>query len=232
MTQNTSKMLFLSTTLKSIAVPIFLALVLLGTSASGFAQQTQASSAQNAALSSEDLADIARVEDYLNTTTTMKARFIQMASTGETSEGDIMLWRPGRLRIDYDPPSPVVITANGLFLVYQDTELEQLTHIPLASTPAGMLVAESVRLNGEELAVTGIRRGASTVEISVVQREDPHAGRITLVFTDRPLRLQRWVVLDAQGITTNFALLKPQLGVTFEPSLFKSNKPLEPQVRQ
>jgi len=183
-------------------------------------------------LSGEDLSDIARVEDYLNATTTMKARFIQMASTGETSEGDIMLWRPGRLRIDYDPPSPVVITSNGLFLVFHDTELEQMTHIPLASTPAGILVAESVSLNGEGLEVTEIRRGAKTMEVSVIERDDPYAGRITLVFTDRPLQLQRWIVLDAQGVTTNFALIGAQAGVTFEPELFLDNKPLKPGGRK
>lgn len=205
-----------------IAVLLLSVLFLPGSVPHSLAQETSA-------LSAEDLADIARVEEYLNATTTMKARFIQMASTGETSEGDLMLWRPGRLRIDYDPPSPVVITANGLFLVYHDTELEQLTHIPLASTPAGMLVAENVELNGEDLEVTGVRRGANTLDISIIERDDAAAGTITLVFTDRPLRLQRWVVLDAQGITTNFAIIGAQAGVTFDPKLFKAkNKPLLP----
>jgi len=175
------------------------------------------------ALSGEDLADIDRVEDYLNTTTTLKARFIQMDSTGVTSEGDIMLWRPGRIRIDYDAPSPVVITANGAFLIYHDTELGQTTHVPLSASPAGVLVGENISLNNEELAVTGIQRGANTLDISVIQREDPYAGRITLVFSDRPLRLQRWVVHDAQGVTTNFALVGVQSGVTLDPELFKAD---------
>ncbi len=180
--------------------------------------------AASPSLSSEDLSDIARIEDYLNATSTMQARFIQMDSTGETSEGDFMLWRPGRLRIAYDPPSPVVITANGLFLVFEDTELEQLTHIPLMSTPAGVLVEEEIRLNSEDLEVTGIRRGANTLDVSIIQRDDPYAGRITLVFTDRPLQLQRWIVLDAQGVTTNFALTGTQTGMSFDPELFKTKK--------
>lgn len=181
-----------------------------------------------APLSVEDLSDIQRIEDYLNGITTMKSRFIQMASTGETSEGDIMLWRPGRLRIAYDPPNPTVITSNGLFLVYHDTELDQMTHIPLGSTPAGVLVDEDVSLNNEDVAVTGIVRGANTLEVSLIQRDDPYAGQITLVFSDRPLRLRRWVVLDAQGITTNFAIVGPQLGITLDESLFKTIKPFLP----
>lgn len=195
------------------------------------AQENPPAMAEATPLGDQDLSDIARIEEYLNSITTLKSRFIQMASTGETSEGDFMLWRPGRLRIAYDPPSPVVIKSNGLFLVYHDTELDQMTHVPLAATPAGVLVDDSVILNGEDLAVTAIRRGVNTLDVSIMQRDDPHAGRITLIFTDRPLRLQRWVVLDAQGVTTNFALVGAQTGVTLDPALFKSNAPLEPNDR-
>lgn len=196
------------------------------------AQETSLAAAnETVQLTDQDFTDIARIEEYLNTITTLKSRFIQMASTGETSEGDFLLWRPGRLRIAYDPPSPVIIKADGMFLVYHDTELDQMTHVPLASTPAGVLVEERVVLNGEDLAVTGVRRGANTLDVSIIQRDDPYAGRITLVFTDRPLRLQRWVVLDAQGITTNFALVGSQTGVTLDPELFKSVMPLQPNIK-
>lgn len=209
------------------ATTMLFALCLVGTDAAVHAQETSTP----LALSEHDLADITRIEDYLNTITTLKSRFIQMASTGETSEGDFMLWRPGRLLIAYDPPSPVEIRSDGLFLVYYDTELDQMTHVPLAATPAGVLVEERVSVNGEDLAVTGIRRGANTLDVSIIQRDDPYAGRITLVFTDRPLKLQRWVVLDAQGITTNFALVGTQTGVTFDPEIFKSKTVLEPNQK-
>lgn len=209
---------------RSCAVIILATACLFHGGATSLAQEPSASVTEVPPLSGEDLSDIARIESYLNAITTMKARFIQMTSTGQTSEGDILLWRPGRLRIAYDPPSPVVITSNGLFLVYHDTELDQLSHIPLSSTPAGVLVDEAVSLNNEDLAVTNIRRGANTLDVTLIQRDDPYAGQITLVFSDRPLRLQRWVVLDAQGVTSNFAIIGAQTGVSFDPALFITKK--------
>ncbi len=183
-----------------------------------------AEAANPAPLNTQDLDDIIRVERYLEGITTIQSRFIQMSSTGETSEGDVMIWRPGRLRIDYDPPSPIEITSNGLFLVYHDTELKQTTHVPLGTTPIGVIVSETVRLNDEDLQVIHIGRGANTLEMTVIRRDDPLAGRVTLVFTDNPLRLERWVVLDAQGITTNFALIGQKPGVSLDPELFKVEK--------
>src|SRR5690606_2560383 len=69
---------------------------------------------QLAALSPDDVATVARVERYLNGIQTLQGRFVQMASNGAYAEGEIYLERPGHLRFDYDPPSPVLIIANGL----------------------------------------------------------------------------------------------------------------------
>ncbi|NQV43650.1 MAG: outer membrane lipoprotein carrier protein LolA [Rhodospirillales bacterium] len=220
MKRSLTHLLSVITPARSCAAVFLAAFCLFHSGAASLAQESSASGSDIPPLNGEDLSDIARIESYLNAITTMKARFIQMTSTGQTSEGDILLWRPGRLRIDYDPPSPVVITSNGVFLVYHDTELDQLSHIPLSSTPAGVLVDEAVSLNNEDMAVTNIRRGANTLDVTLIQRDDPYAGQITLVFSDRPLRLQRWVLLDAQGVTSNFAIIGAQIGVSFDPALF------------
>ena len=171
-------------------------------------------------LSQQDLADIDRVEDYLNSFRSLEARFVQMSSTGQVAEGDFWLSKPGKLRIDYDPPVPMQIVSNGLFLVYEDTELEQQTHVPLSSTPVGILVDDQITLNNDDLEVTAVDRGAAFVEITVIRREEPNAGDVTLVFSDRPLALKRWVVTDAQGVRTNFALLGALTGVDIDPDLF------------
>ncbi|MEQ8666924.1 MAG: outer membrane lipoprotein carrier protein LolA [Rhodospirillales bacterium] len=171
-------------------------------------------------LSPQDLADIERIEAYLNSFDSLEARFVQMSSTGQVAEGDFLLSKPGKLRIDYDPPVPMQIIANGLFLVYEDTELEQQTHVPLASTPVGILVNEDITLNNDEIAVTAVDRGAAFIEVAVIRKDEPNAGEVRLVFSDRPLALKRWVVTDAQGVRTNFALLGALTGVDIDPDLF------------
>ena len=61
----------------------------------------------------EDLAEIKRIERYLNDITTLKTSFIQISSNGERLDGDIIISRPGRMRLQYEPSSPVLLVANG-----------------------------------------------------------------------------------------------------------------------
>ncbi|MEP4885769.1 MAG: outer membrane lipoprotein carrier protein LolA, partial [Alphaproteobacteria bacterium] len=79
-----------------------------------------------ATLSAADRADLARIEAYLNALTTMESRFLQFSEDG-VAEGRIMLDRPGRLRIEYAPPVPVLMIASSPLLMYHDTKLKQTT---------------------------------------------------------------------------------------------------------
>ena len=181
--------------------------------------------------SKADRADIARVEAYLNTLKTVRARFMQMSSEGSYAEGDFYLSRPGRMRIEYDPPVPVLIVANKQTLVYYDKKLEQTSYIGLDSTPAGILVGGEVSFSGK-ISVTGFERGANTLRVTLAQTEDPLAGSITLVVSDKPLVLRKWSVTDAQGVITNVSLLGTRFGVALDPELFRIKKPWDEKEEQ
>ena len=88
-------------------------------------------SATAASLSAEDKADLARVEAYFNGITSMRSNFLQASSTGLVAKGRVWLRRPGRMRFEYDPPSPIFITSDGILVTYQDLELKQTNQIPL-----------------------------------------------------------------------------------------------------
>ena len=172
-------------------------------------------------MNAADKADVARVEAYLNSIGTMQARFVQVSSTGDMAEGEFFLSRPGDLRIDYDPPVPVLIVTSGLFLVYVDEELEQSTHLPISSTPVGVLVDDIIKLSGGDLQIIGVDRGSSTLRVGLAQTEDPYAGTITLAFSDAPLTLRQWTVRDSQGVVTDFALLNPRFDIDIDPEKFR-----------
>ncbi len=176
------------------------------------------------ALSEADRADIARIEAYLNTLTTVRARFMQMSSEGSYAEGDFYLSRPGHLRIEYDPPVPVLIVANGQTLVYYDKELEQTSYVGIDSTPAGLLVGAEVSFSGKT-SITGFERGANALRLTLVMTEDPLGGSITLVVSDNPLVLRKWTVTDAQGVVTKVSLLGARFGMALDPELFRIKQP-------
>lgn len=134
------------------------------------------------------------------------------------------------MRIEYDPPVPILIVADGRWLVYYDKELEQVTYAGLDSSPAGLLVRDKVELLKGELTVTGFERGPGVFRVSVQRTGDPGEGALTLVFSDRPLSLRKWAVTDAQGVTTNVSLVSPQADVALKPELFEFKAP-EPKPR-
>ncbi|MHA1598408.1 MAG: LolA family protein [Alphaproteobacteria bacterium] len=177
-------------------------------------------------LTAQDRKDLARIQDYMNRIKTLKSKFLQSSSNGGFAEGTLYLSRPGKMRIEYDPPAQFLIVADGTWLIYHDKELEQMTHLPLGSTPAKIIVDDKLSLFSDDPKVTKIERGRGVIAVTLIS--DEGEGSMTLVFSDRPLALKKWIVTDAQGIRTSVALLSSRFGVALEDKLFKV-KLLQPE---
>ena len=137
----------------------------------------------------------------------------------------VHIQRPGKMRLEYDPPNPTLVIADGLNLFYIDQELNQATPMLLYFTPAELILRERISFSGEEVLVTGFRRSPGVLRISIVRAKDPQEARIMLVFSDTPLGLRKWVITDAQGIQTTVSLLGPEFGVKLDPKLFEYEMP-------
>jgi outer membrane lipoprotein-sorting protein len=177
---------------------------------------------RGAELSSADRQTIAAVEDYLNAIETMHSRFVQMAPDGGYASGSIYLQRPEKMRVEYDPPVPILIVSTGIWLIYSDSELGQVTHLPVSSSPVSLLVRENMSF-GDEIEVTRVARADGTLRLTIKDNRGFSAdlGEITLIFAEDPLRLEKWTVLDAQGLVTTVTLIDPRFGIALDPVLFK-----------
>lgn len=175
--------------------------------------------AAEVALSPDDSAAIRRALDYLNGIDTIKSRFVQISSNGAYAEGELLLDRPGKFRFDYDPPHPILMIANGLSFLYYDRELEQASFLPLWETPLWFLIRDEVKLS-DDLEVLGVEQMAATLRVTLRDRDAPDAGTVTLVFSDRPLTLQKWELVDSQGIVTQVSLVDPRFGVEIDDEAF------------
>jgi outer membrane lipoprotein-sorting protein len=177
-----------------------------------------------AAPGERDRADLARVEAYLNAMTTLRARFLQIAQNGAAAEGTAWIWRPGRMRFEYDPPEPLLLVADGgQFLMY-DRELRAPTTLLVSRTPLGILLRREVRLSGD-VTVAGIERTGGFLRVTVFRTSEPNEGRLTLVFNPEPLELRQWAVTDAQRRETRVTLSRIETGLRFPAGLFQFNDP-------
>lgn len=180
------------------------------------------------ALSAADKADVARVEAYLNSIHTMKSHFAQLADNGGVAQGTIYLQRPGKMRVEYDPPVPDILVATGKVLIHYDGELDQPSYLPQTSSPAAFLLRDPIKLSGD-VSVTNVARQGNQLLLDVIQTGDAEKGALHLVFTDQPLQLRQWVVTDAAGKRTEVTLTNPQFNIAIDPVKFLFETPSKPR---
>ena len=165
---------------------------------------------------------MARVEQYLNSITTMKARFLQTSATGNVSSGTYYVRRPGRLRFEYDPPVPILIVADGTQVTMVDFKQQDFSQWPIGWTAASFLVAENLRLSAyhrNRRAHRQRRHPHLDVPDQAPQRRQRDHDR-----ADNPLLLKGWSIIDAKGGQVSVSLTKVESGVDLGNISFRFNE--------
>ena len=168
--------------------------------------------------------DLQRIESYLNGMSTLKARFLQLAQNGSTAQGTAWIWRPGRMRFDYDPPEPLLLIASDGQFMHFDRELGQPSIVPVSSTPLGFLLRPNLRLSGD-ITVTNKEFFGGFSRVTLSRTGAASEGRLTLVLADDPIELRQWILVDAQNHQTRITLTNIEKGGRFDPLLFSFNDP-------
>ena len=176
-----------------------------------------------AALTAQDMADLRRITSYLTGIRTMAGRFRQIASDGTTGAGSLWMVRPGRMRFEYDPPSPILLIADQSYVYYVDKQLAQMSKVGLKSTPAWFLLRDPITF--DDLVVTRFERGANLLRVTVAAPAEPDNGSLTMVFGNEPLALRQWTIVDQQRRATTVSIYDAQFGIALDPELFVYRDP-------
>jgi len=157
-----------------------------------------------------DNALIGRAEKYLNGITGLTGDFVQTSGT-RVDRGVFSMLRPGRVRLDYDN-MPVQLIADGKDLYFFDKSLDQITTVPLTSTPAGILIRKNIDLRNADINVVETKSDEKTFSLKMNLRGQEGLGHMTVVFDSKPVKLNSWSVVDATGAKTDvkFSELKPK----------------------
>ena len=76
----------------------------------------------------------------------MSGNFVQIGADGRRASGNFYLQKPGKVRFEYDPPSPIDIIADGSSVVVRDRRLATQDLYPLSQTPLRFLLADRIDL--------------------------------------------------------------------------------------
>ena len=168
---------------------------------------------------SEQQAQLTKINAYLNSLHTLKSNFVQLGPEGQLDQGTLYLEKPGRLRFSYQAPSPITIVATGGHVHVKNARLNTVETYDLSDTPLGILLDNDINLMRNP-AVLGVEEQNGALVVKARTSANRNQANIALVFSSPQIELRQWVVKDNQGGTTTVALSGMVTGVALDESLF------------
>ena len=114
--------------------------------------------------------------------------------------------------------------ADGLFIYFYDSEMEQQSNAPIGQTLADFILRKDLKLSGD-VTVQKVARVNGMIQILMTQTDDAGAGTLTLGFTEKPYQLKKWRVVDGAGGITEVELFDLKTGMDLPNSLFVYHDP-------
>jgi outer membrane lipoprotein-sorting protein len=164
-----------------------------------------------------------KVSGYLSGVQTLVGNFVQVGPDGRRTEGEFFMHKPGKVRFEYNPPTPIDVIADGDAVVVRDRNLATQDLYPLSQTPLRFLLADKIDLLKDTNVVSV---SADDVFVTVVIEEKQMivgTHRLMMMFAAKDLQLKQWTVTDPQGYDTTVAVYNLDSTKKPDPSLFKIN---------
>jgi outer membrane lipoprotein-sorting protein len=166
---------------------------------------------------------IDKISGYLSGVQTMVGNFVQIGPDGRRVEGTFSIQKPGKVRFQYNPPSPIDIIADGASVVVRDRSLETSDFYPLSQTPLRYLLADHIDLlrDTDVISVSA----DDTFATVVIEETQVMVGtnRLMIMFDAKNLQLKQWTVTDPQGLDTTVAVYNLDSAKKPDPNLFVIN---------
>ena len=166
-------------------------------------------------------AQAAKVSSYLSSLQTLVGNFVQVGPDGSKTKGEFYIQKPGKVRFEYEAPSPIAIIADGSSLAVRDTKLATQDIYPLSQTPLRFLLSDRIDLLKDTNVVNVT---ADDIYISVTIEEKQAligTSRLMLMVGVKDGQLKQWTVTDPQGYDTTIAVYNLDSTRKVDASLFK-----------
>jgi len=154
---------------------------------------------------------------------TAKGRFFQTNVDGSVVSGTFALNRPGRMRFEYDAPTPVLIVSDGTTVAMEDTDLETVDRVPIGTTPLGLILSTQLDVD-QDVNVLSVMQNSERIGIRVSDADSEMEGTLTMVFDKETYALLGWLAVDGNLQTTVVDLVDVETNIRIDPRLFRLNE--------
>lgn len=160
-----------------------------------------------------------KVADHFSSVKTMTGEFVQFGPRGEQTAGKFFIERPGKLRFNYEAPSPMRVISDGRNVVIGNVKLKTWDIYPLSKTPLSLLLSDKIDL-GHQM-VRDVKQEADLTTIVLGDKSIFGDSTITLMFDPKTYDLRQWTITDAQAKDTSVMIFNVQNGLAFDPKVFE-----------
>jgi outer membrane lipoprotein-sorting protein len=159
-----------------------------------------------------------KIADHFASVKTMMGEFVQFGPRGEQTGGKFYIDRPGRIRFNYEDPSPMRVIADGKSVVIGNRKLKTWDIYPLSKTPLNLLLGNKIDLSAR--MVRNVKEEADLTTIVLGDKNMFGDSTITMMFDPKTYDLRQWTITDAQGKDTSVMIFNVQTGMKLDDRVF------------
>ncbi len=198
---------------------LILALSLLGASAS--ITSVAIAKTEVIKLNTDQKSAVKRLNDYINSFTSLKGEFVQISPRGAQTRGVVMIDKPGKMRFEYAAPNQLLVVSDGKWLSITNKKRDRGDQFPVNSTPLRLVVSPSIDLL-VETDILAFEQTDGLTSVALKDKRSKLGGYIVLVYDETNNVLQQWIVVDGKGQRTTTQLSKLVTGVKLDAKMFVS----------
>jgi outer membrane lipoprotein-sorting protein len=185
---------------------------------------------QATAFNSQQRQLLDRISLYLSSVQTLVGNFVQIAPDGSRTEGTFYIQKPGKVRFEYNPPSPIDVIADGSSVAVRNRDLATQDLWPLSQTPLRYLLADHIDLL-RDTDVVSVSSDDKYITVTIEEKQVVvGTSRLLIMFDAKDLTLKQWTVTDPQGLDTTVAVYNLNLSTRPDPTLFVINYERNPTI--
>jgi outer membrane lipoprotein-sorting protein len=160
-----------------------------------------------------------KIATHFSSVQTMTGDFVQFGPKGEQTGGKFFIERPGKIRFNYEKPSPIRVVADGKSVVINNKKLDTWDIYPLGKTPLKLLLSENIDLSDGK--VKNVKEEDDLTTIVLGDKNIFGDSKISMMFDPKSSDLRQWTITDAKGLDTTVMIFNVKQGEKIDPSVFK-----------
>lgn len=162
-----------------------------------------------------------KVSTYLSSLQNVSGNFVQVGPDGKRTTGDFYIQKPGKIRFEYDNPSPIALVADGSSVIVRDRRLATQDVYPLSQTPLRYLLSDRIDLM-RDTNVVGVTADDMFISVTIEEKQALiGTSRLMLMIGAKDNQLKQWTVTDPQGYDTTVAVYNLDTAKKLDPAMFR-----------